>query len=164
MENAGTQEVDANVAADDEVRERRNFLASATAMRAAYFAAGALASGFVFWWLQYSTDAICCGDFDGYYHIGWSQQLWQGIRAGRFPQFTWLPLTTLNARDYVDHHFLFHVLQIPFTFFSDVRTGAKISAWLFASLAVFACYWMILRYRIKYPLLWLVALLGCSAP
>ncbi len=164
MENAGTHEdVDA-VVVDNDARERRNFLAPATVLRAANFLIGALAIDFVFWWLQFSTDAICCGDFDGYYHIGWSQQLWQGIRAGRLPQFTWLPLTTLNARDYVDHHFLFHILQIPFTFFPDVRTGAKISAWLFASLAVFACYWMILRYRIKYPLLWLVALLGCSAP
>ncbi|HEV2880742.1 MAG TPA: hypothetical protein VGX24_05485 [Pyrinomonadaceae bacterium] len=144
---------------------RRNFLASAAVVRAAYLAAGALAVGFVFWWLQFSTDAICCGDLDGYYHIGWSQQLRQSFRAGHIlPQFIWLPLTTLNARDYVDHHFLFHVLQIPFTFFADVRTGAKISAWLFASLAVFSCYWLIVRHRIKYPLMWLVALLGCSAP
>jgi hypothetical protein len=146
-------------------RRRLNFLASAAARRAAYFATGALAIGFVFWWLQFSTDAICCGDFDGYYHIGWSQQLRESFRAGRvLPQFTWLPLTTLNARDYVDHHFLFHVLQIPFTFFADVRTGAKVSAWLFGSLAVLSCYWLILRHRLKYPLLWLVALLGCSAP
>jgi hypothetical protein len=145
---------------------RRNFLASSERLRrAAYLITGALAVGLVFWWLQFSTDAICCGDFDGYYHIGWSQQLWQSFRAGRIlPQFTWLPLTTLNPRDYVDHHFLFHVLQIPFTFFPDVRTGAKISAWLFGSLAVFSCYWLIVRHRIKYPLLWLVALLGCSAP
>ncbi|HEY9401082.1 MAG TPA: hypothetical protein VIQ24_00215 [Pyrinomonadaceae bacterium] len=177
MENAGTHEAAAadgvatDVARDGgaEAQEKkagwRNFFASATALRAAYLAAGALAIGLVFWWLQFSTDAICCGDFDGYYHIGWSQQLWQSFRAGHIlPQFTWLPLTTLNARDYVDHHFLFHVLQIPFTFFPDVRTGAKISAWLFASLAVFSCYWLIIRYRIKYPLVWLVALLGCSAP
>jgi hypothetical protein len=160
---------DATAVASDEAgartEGRRNFLASDATRRAAYLAAGALAVGFVFWWLQFSTDAICCGDFDGYYHIGWSQQLWQSFRAGRvLPQFIWLPLTTLNARDYVDHHFLFHVLQIPFTFFADVRTGAKISAWLFASLAVLSCYWLIVRHRIKYPLLWLVALLGCSAP
>jgi hypothetical protein len=174
MENAGSHEVAAAAAAEgaasaegEEARRQpgRNFMASATALRAAYMATGALAIGFVFWWLQFSTDAICCGDFDGYYHIGWSQQLWQSFRAGRIlPQFTWLPLTTLNPRDYVDHHFLFHVLQIPFTFFPDVRTGAKISAWLFASLAVLSCYWLIIRYRIKYPIMWLVALLGCSAP
>ncbi len=72
MENAGDQEVDANVVADDERRERRNFLAAATVQRAVYFATGVLAIGLVFWWLQFSTDAICCGDFDGYYHIGWS--------------------------------------------------------------------------------------------
>jgi hypothetical protein len=176
MENAGSEEVAATVAVDAVVagddggenvavsRERRNVFASAAVMRAVYLAVGALAIGGVFWLLQFSTDAICCGDFDGYYHIGWSQQLRQGIRAHRLPQFTWLPLTTLNARDYVDHHFLFHVLQIPFTFFQDVRTGAKISAWLFASLAVFSCYWMLVRYRIRYPLVWLIALLGCSAP
>ncbi|HLL14129.1 MAG TPA: hypothetical protein VK388_03550 [Pyrinomonadaceae bacterium] len=171
MENAGTHKTAAaadgvaSVARDGAEARRRNFFASAAALRAAYLAAGALAIGFVFWWLQFSTDAICCGDFDGYYHIGWSQQLWQSFRAGRIlPQFTWLPLTTLNPRDYVDHHFLFHVLQIPFTFFPDVRTGAKISAWLFACLAVFSCYWLINRYRIKYPFVWLVALLGCSAP
>jgi hypothetical protein len=179
METAGSHKATAAAATataavdatDDEVALRlpwwrRNFLASSERLRrAAYLFTGALAVGFVFWWLQFSTDAICCGDFDGYYHIGWSQQLWQSFRAGRIlPQFTWLPLTTLNARDYVDHHFLFHVLQIPFTFFPDVRTGAKISAWLFGSLAVFSCYWLIVRHRIKYPLLWLVALLGCSAP
>ncbi|HEX8131746.1 MAG TPA: hypothetical protein VF527_21805 [Pyrinomonadaceae bacterium] len=174
MENAGSHEAAAHVDAADAAAaadgaethpRRRTFLASAAARRAAYLALGALAIGIVYWWLQFSTDAICCGDFDGYYHIGWSQQLLQSFRAGHIlPQFTWLPLTTLNARDYVDHHFLFHVLQIPFTFFPDVRTGAKISAWLFASLAVLSCYWLIIRYRIKYPLLWLVALLGCSAP
>jgi hypothetical protein len=174
MENAGSPEAAAaaadtldaaNADARDDVRARRRAFAPATVRRAAYLATGAVTIGFVFWWLQFSTDAICCGDFDGYYHIGWSQQLWQGIRTGRFPPgFIWLPLTTLNARDYVDHHFLFHILQIPFTFFSDVRTGAKISAWLFGTLALLSCYWMIVRYRIKYPLLWLVALLGCSAP
>jgi hypothetical protein len=179
MENAGSHEATAAtttaaaadtlapVAVEDEhvsAHTRRNVFASATFRSAAYFACGVLAIGGVFWLLQFSTDAICCGDFDGYYHIGWSAQLRQGIGAHRLPQFTWLPLTTLNARDYVDHHFLFHVLQIPFTFFSDVRTGAKISAWLFASLALISCYWLIIRYRIRYPLLWLVALLGCSAP
>ncbi|HEX8456255.1 MAG TPA: hypothetical protein VF656_02950 [Pyrinomonadaceae bacterium] len=178
MENAASREVDtaavettaaASAAyddAEDSTRPRGNSLVQAIALgRAPYLAAGALAIGFVFWWLQFSTDAICCGDLDGYYHIGWSRQLRESFRAGRIlPQFTWLPLTTLDARNYVDHHFLFHVLQIPFTFFSDVRTGAKISAWLFGSLAVFSCYWLIIRYRIKYPLLWLVALLGCSAP
>ena len=134
-------------------------------VRTIHLVIGAAAIGLIFWYLQFSTQAICCGDLDGYYHIKWSQMLWEGMRSGHFPPtFKWLPLTTLNPKDYVDHHFLFHILQIPFTWFSDVRMGAKISAMLFASLAVFSCYWLIIRYRIKYAPVWLIALLGCSAP
>ena len=133
--------------------------------RHVYLLAGVCLVGLVFWWLQFSTPAVCCGDLDGYYHIKWSQTLWQGLRARHFPpQFTWLPLTTLNPRDYVDHHLLFHVLEIPFTFFRDLRFGAKVSAAVFAALAVCSCYWLVFRYRIRYPFVWLFALLGSSAP
>lgn len=132
---------------------------------ALYLLVGAVFIGFAFWWLQFSTPSICCGDFDAYYHFKWSRMLWEGIRSGHFPPtFDVLPLTTLNSKDYVDHHLLFHVLQIPFTWFSDMRLGAKVGTWLFASLAVFSCYWMIVRQRLSYPLVWLIALLGCAAP
>ena len=133
--------------------------------RAALYAAGALLIGTVFWYLQFSTASICCGDYDAYYHFRWSRMLWEGLLAGNFPPaFNALPLTTLNPRDYVDHHLLFHVFQIPFTFFSDFQTGAKIGTWLFACLAVFSCYWLMIRHRVSYPLLWLVAVIGSSAP
>jgi hypothetical protein len=140
-------------------------LASERAMRAVQLLIGAAGITLLIYWLQFSTQSICCGDFDGYYHIRWSRLLWEGMRHGHFPpQFTWLPLTTLNPHDYVDHHLLFHILQIPFTWFGDLRLGAKISATIFASLAIFSCYWLIVRYRISYALVWLVALLSCSAP
>ena len=128
-----------------------------------YFAIGAVAIGLVFWKLQFSTPAICCVDWDGYYHIKWSQLFWEGIKGGQFPPaFTWLPLTTLNPEDYADQHLLFHILQIPFTWFGDLRLGAKVATTLFASLALFSCYSLIVRYRINYPLVWLIALLSCS--
>ena len=167
MENIEPREARAEALSGSGVRAGRwrALAAALTGAQAAYFAAGALCIGAIFWWLQFSTRAVCCGDFDGYYHIRWSRLLWEGMRAGNFPpQFTWLPLTTLNPRDYVDHHLLFHVLQIPFTWFGDLRPGAKVSAWLFATSAVLACYWLTLRHRLRYPLVWLFALLGCSAP
>jgi hypothetical protein len=148
-----------------EARQTNNLFASETLLNVALLIIGAVVIGLVFRKLQYSTAAICCGDYDGYYHIRWSRLLWEGIRAGHFPpSFDWLPLTTLNPKDYVDHHLFFHFLQMPFTWFADLRTGAKISAWLYASLAVLSCYWLIIRYRIRYPLIWLVALLASSAP
>jgi hypothetical protein len=129
------------------------------------FAIGVIAIGLIFWWLQFSTSAICCGDFDGYYHAKWSRIVWESIRNRSFPPaFPWLPLTTLNPHDYVDHHLLFHILQIPFTRFRDLRLGTKVGSVVFATLAVASCYWLLVRYRIRYLLVWLVALLACSAP
>ena len=131
----------------------------------AYLISGAVIIALIFFYLQYSTKAICCGDFDGYYHFRWARMLWENFRNGQsLPAFNSLPLTTLNPRDYVDHHFLFHVAQIPFTWISaDQHVGAKISAWFYASLAVFACYWLIVRYRLRFTLLWLLALLASSS-
>lgn len=147
------------------VKGIQDILSSERGIRLLYLVFGAAAIAFIFRYLQYSTPSICCGDFDGYYHITWSSLIWEGIKSGHFPPaFTWLPLTTLDAKGYVDHHLLFHILQIPFTWFFDLPRAAKISAMLFGSLAVFSCYWLIVRYRISYTLVWLLALLACSAP
>src|SRR5687768_509046 len=140
-------------------------LQSDSAIRTIQFLVGVLAIGIVFWQLQFSTSAICCGDFDGYYHVSWARSLWASMKARPFPpEFPWLPLTTLNPKDYVDHHLLFHIFQIPFVASSEPRLGAKISAALFGGLAVLSCYWLIIHYRVRYALVWLVALLACSAP
>lgn len=144
-------------------REERGRVRSWAWPRALQLLTGVVASGAVFFYLQFSTRAIL--DVDGYYHIRWSRLLWEGLRAGQFPPaFPWLPLTTLNPQDYVDHHLFFHILQIPFTWFADIRLGAKVAAAVFGTLAVVSCYWLILRYRIKYPLVWLAALLAAAAP
>src|ERR1700755_31674 len=138
---------------------------SETSIRIVQFAIGAVAIGLIFWQLQFSTDSICCGDYDGYYHIKWTRVLWEGMKHRHFPPaFPWLPLTTLNSKDYVDHHLLFHIFQIPFAAFSDPRLGAKIGSAIFGSLAVLSCYWLLLRYRVRYALVLVIALLGWLAP
>lgn len=141
-----------------------SILRSETSLRRIYLGGGAIAIFLLFWRLQSATDAICCGDFDGYYHIKWSRMLWEALRDRNFPPiFPWLQLTSLNPNNYVDHHFLFHIFQIPFTF-GDLRIGAKVASVIFATIAVVSCYWLMLHYRIRYVLVWLVALLACSAP
>src|SRR6266446_7050907 len=140
-------------------------LDSESARLTVQFVVGIIAIGLIFWWLQFSTSAICCGDFDGYYHAKWSRIVWESIRNRSFPPaFPWLPLTTLTPHDYVDHHLLFHIFQIPFTRFRDLRLGTKVGSVVFATLAVASCYWLLVRYRIRYLMVWLVALLACSAP
>ena len=145
-------------------RKLRGFFELESAITILVLFLGLLAITLVLAPLQWATRSICCGDFDGYYHIAWSRMLWDGFRAHRLPQFTGLPLTTLNPADFVDHHFLFHVFQIPFTWFRDLGVGAKVASATFAILALFSCYWLLVRYRIRYVLVWLVALLACSTP
>ena len=59
-------------AVEAETKPKRNFqswLKSESPVRLSELGVGALAIGLLFWRLQFSTQAICCGDFDGYYHI-----------------------------------------------------------------------------------------------
>ena len=129
------------------------------------FVIGVVVIGLIFWQLQFSTSAICCGDFDGYYHIKWTRVLCDSIKTHTFvPSFPWLPLTTLNPKQYVDHHLLFHIFLIPFARFEDPRIGAKVASAVFGGLAVASCYWLLTRYLVRYVLVWLIALLACSAP
>src|SRR5207302_8764757 len=46
----------------------------------------------------------------------------------------------------------------------DLQPGAKVATVIFGSLAVFSCYWLVVRYEIRYRLIWLLALLASSAP
>lgn len=139
------------------------FLETEKAVRVIYLIFGLIAIAMVMTFLQTRTAAICCGDWDGYYHIRWSQLLWQNFSQFKWlPTFEWLPLTVLNPQDYADHHFLFHLLQIPFLWFWEPVTAAKISTIFWATLAIFSVYWLIFRYEVRHQLIWLAAILVCS--
>ena len=109
--------------------------------------------------IQFSGPAIL--DNDGYYHIRWSRTLWES--APRLPEFTWLPLTTLNEKDYADHHFLFHVFLIPFTF-GDLRIGAKLAAVTYSSIALASLFALMVSERVRHRWLWLAPLVASSWP
>jgi len=107
--------------------------------------------------IQFSTPDM--PDNDGFYHI----KLAQIMRTeGLKPAFPWLPLSILNPQEYYDHHFLYHVALIPFTWFADLRLGAKWSAVVFSSLAFLAVWFLFHRQRVPYDWLWVLALLGIS--
>src|SRR5215510_7937847 len=113
----------------------------------------------VMWRIEFAGPAIL--DNDGYYHIRWSKLLRES--APRLPRFTNLPLTILSEDRYVDHHFLFHVLLIPFTF-GDLRLGAKLAAVLFSTSGVVMCFWLLVAYRVRFRWLWLIPLVASSEP
>jgi hypothetical protein len=149
----------------DEARKQtwREYLETEDATRMVYLVFAFLAAAMVMMFLQFRTSAICCGDWDGYYHIRWSSLLWESLSSGNWlPSFEWLPLTVLNPAHYNDHHFLFHLLQIPFLWFFEPVMAAKVSTVVFATLAIFSVYWLIHRYKVDYPLIWFGAIMTCA--
>jgi len=97
-------------------------------------------------------------DNDGYYHIKLAYLM---RTEGLKPAFPYLPLSILNEKKFYDHHFLFHVALIPFTF-GDLRLGAKWAAVTLASLAFLAIWLLFHRQRVPFAWLWALGLLGIS--
>jgi hypothetical protein len=97
-------------------------------------------------------------DNDGFYHIKMAYLM---RTEGLKPPFPYLPLSILSADKFYDHHFLFHVALIPFTF-GDLHNGAKWAAVLFASLAFLAVWYLFYRQRVPLAWLWALGLLGIS--
>jgi len=106
--------------------------------------------------VQFATPNM--PDNDGFYHI---KLAWLMRTEGLKPNFPFLPLSILNQREFYDHHFLFHVALIPFTFV-DLRIGAKWAAVTFASLAFLVVWYLFQRQRVPFAWLWALGLLGIS--
>jgi hypothetical protein len=101
--------------------------------------------------VQFSSPSLVGND--GYYHIKLAALMSQ---QGLKPEFVWLPLTILSPEQFVDHHFLFHVLLIPFSF-GDLIVGAKWASVLFAASAFAALGWLLHRQKVPYAPLWTIA-------
>ncbi|HKP13844.1 MAG TPA: hypothetical protein VJZ91_17110 [Blastocatellia bacterium] len=110
--------------------------------------------------IEFGGPAIL--DNDGFYHMRWSRTLRE--QFPRLPRFQSLPLTTLDADDYVDHHYLFHVLLMPFTFGRDMVRGAKWAAVTFSSLGILSLFGLLLAFDVRYRWLWLAPVLASSEP
>jgi hypothetical protein len=106
--------------------------------------------------VQFSTPDL--PDNDGFYHIKLAYMM---RTEGLKPDFPWLPLSILNAREFYDHHFLFHAALMPFTF-GDLRLGAKWAAVVFASLAFLSAWNLFKNQRLPYASLWALGMIAVS--
>lgn len=122
------------------------------------FTGTALLAVFIFalYIVQFSTPNLV--GTDGFFHIKFASLMrMEGLK----PDFPWLPLTILNPEDFSDHHFLFHVLLIPFTF-GDLILGAKWASVIFASLTFLSIWWLLRNQNIPFSGLWALGLLAIS--
>ncbi|MDA0748210.1 MAG: hypothetical protein O2954_16935 [bacterium] len=121
------------------------------------FAALAAVLATFFWFIQAASPNLI--GVDAYFHIKYSQLL---RTEGLIRELPWLSCT-IYSQDFADDHFLFHVLQIPFTF-GNLITGARLYATTVATL-IFLYFYILLRAQnIRYPLAWTAALLVSAEP
>jgi hypothetical protein len=107
--------------------------------------------------VQFATPNLA--GTDDHYHIRYAHLM---RTEGLKPDFPWLPLTILNAQEFYDHHFLFHVGLIPFTA-GDLIQGAKWASVVFASLAFLSVWWLLHSQQVPYDWLWAIGLLAISS-
>ena len=109
------------------------------------------------WRLQFATDAIV--GQDGYFHIKFAYLMSHG--HGLIRKLPWLHFT-IHRDFYRDHHFLQHVLYVPFTF-GDLRIGAKVAAWFFATAGMSTFYIVAARRGKVVAAVLTMIMLGASA-
>ncbi|MFN8525047.1 MAG: hypothetical protein U0821_18280 [Chloroflexota bacterium] len=101
---------------------------------------------------------------DGYYHIKMASILRdQGWRMLLPLPFPWLPTTVLNPDEFTNHHLLFHLALVPFTFF-DLRIGAKLAAVIFGSFTMLMAYQLMVEHRVRFALVWLLVMMASAFP
>jgi len=113
--------------------------------------------------VQFGSPALV--GVDGYYHLRMAQLM----RAeGWLPEFRWLPMTILSPAGYYDHHFLYHLLMVPFAWGDPAAGGAarlalggKVASVAIASLA-FLTFWAGLRRRVRWAAIWTLGLFAVS--
>lgn len=114
--------------------------------------------------VQFATPAIV--GTDGYYHAKMAYLIRQN---GLMPEFIWLPMSILNAHDYYDHHFLYHVYLALFVPGNPLPTspealvlGTKIANVLLPALAFLSIWWLLRAQKVHYAVLWSLGLFAVS--
>ncbi len=95
-------------------------------------------------WLQWHNYI---GDPDGFYHAKIATFLAQGKLLDSLP---WMQFTTLTEY-FTDHHLLYHILLVPFTYLTDPLIAVKIAAVLFTALMIVVFYWLLKKLHVAYP-------------
>jgi len=101
------------------------------------------AAFFAYLWIQSSPTFL---DPDSFYHLKMAKMI---AEKGPILNFPWLQFTVLKNY-YIDHHFLYHILAIPFIkLFSDFA-GFKLYTVILAALFIFLTYLFFKNQKIKY--------------
>ncbi len=86
-------------------------------------------------------------DPDAFYH---TQIALLTAEQGAVLDFPWQQFTLLKDT-FIDHHFLYHVLLIPFVSFGNPLIGAKIATFFLSSAFIVVFYLFLKSQKVKFP-------------
>ncbi len=109
----------------------------------------------IFSYFLWLNNTPVFSDPDSFYHAKIINLISQ---QGIIHNFTWLPFTTLNDI-YIDHHLLYHLLLVPFSFVIDPLLLVKIAAVFLASSFIVLFQWLLDKFKIKYSFIYTLILL-----
>ncbi len=109
----------------------------------------------VFFLLQ--ANAIFA-DPDSFYHARMAVLTASEFAVRHFP---WLPFTTLGHH-YIDQHWLYHVLLVPFVKFMDPLAGIKLATVVFAAFLITTVVWFLMRQAVRQAWIWALVLLAAT--
>jgi len=107
-------------------------------------------------WLQFNYHL---GDPDGFYHAKMAILLSRGELWRSLP---WMQFTTLTL-NFTDHHFLYHLLLVPFVKLGNPIYAVKLATIFFGALFFTAFYWLIYKQGNKHALAFTFLLIFSSS-
>jgi hypothetical protein len=111
------------------------------------------------WWPAYlQVHTYGPVGIDSYFHIRYTRIMREQGPLRKLPWLYW----TIRRDHFRDHHFLYHVLLIPFTY-GDLRIGAKVAASIFASASLLVFLFVATRRERLLGLLATLLLMGASS-
>ncbi|HTK05167.1 MAG TPA: hypothetical protein VL500_06275 [Candidatus Eisenbacteria bacterium] len=110
----------------------------------------------IYGWLQMRQSFM---DPDSFYHVKMAVLM---LQRGIIRDFPWLPYTTL-AHAYTDHHFIYHVLLIPFILAFGPLVGAKVATAVFGGLTMVSFYAVLKAHGSRWPAAFTMVLATSSA-
>ena len=107
-------------------------------------------------WQIFSHTAF--HSIDGMYHIRLARLYWE---QGIFVDFPWMQFSIANEY-WADHHFLFHIFLIPFSWM-ELSSGLRWSSVFFGSTALVSCLAYLCAHRVRHVWIYGLLLMVCSS-
>lgn len=118
-----------------------------------------IVSAALLFFLQFSPWTISVvNDPDTFYHLKMAELIREN---GTLKDFPWMQFSTWNG-GFIDHHWLFHILLIPFTFVKPFL-GMKIETILTGTIFVLVFLLILKKLQVRWLWFWIIFLLLGSA-